>query len=249
MNHKQKTVDYFSHNLHCLKSILTVLNVFLFAGNVHAKRLPPPEVEPLTKGNCIYSTSYSFTGDWKSGYDFGLIVIESTENPQYWFAVPVYSVKLNKFLEYDVQWRFIKSMEFKNDEIITITNEREEIFEFNINTYEVNCISDKTASNVKNLYEAKMEEKINRNKKFKYKGIQPEKKKLSKIEDVIAVAEEALFSIYGEANIKKQMPYGISRYKNKWYIHGSLQEGWEGGVFEIVINAETSKIESVIHGK
>ena len=85
--------------------------------------------------------------------------------------------------------------------------------------------------------------------RLKYTRTQPEKKKLVKVEDVIAVAETALFSIYGEANIKKQMPYKISRYKNKWYIHGTLPEGWCGGVFEIVIDAETSQIESYIHGK
>ena len=231
------------------KKFLLISLLCIFVSSIHADRLPPPELEPLTKGSFTYSASYSFTGDWKSGYDFGLIVIESTENPRYRFLVPVYSVKLNKNLEYDVQWKFIKSMEFKNDEIITITNERKQTFEFNINTYEVNCISDKTDSNVKELYEAKIEDIINRNKKFKYNGIQPEKKTLSKIEDVIKVAEDALFPIYGEEQIKSELPYVVNQCKDKWLVRGSLPKGYIGGVFEIVINAETSQIESVIHGK
>ena len=140
-------------------------------------------------------------------------------------------------------------MEFKNDEIITITNERKQTFEFNINTYEVNCISDKTDSNVKELYEAKIEDIINRNKKFKYNGIQPEKKTLSKIEDVIKVAEAALVPIYGEEQIKSELPYVVNQCKDKWLVRGSLPKGYKGGVFEIVINADTSQIESVIHGK
>ena len=96
------------------RSILLIILFFVFASAVFAKRLPPPEVSPLTKGEFTYSASYSYTGDWKDGYDFGMIIIESTGVTKYYYAVPIYSVKLNKNLEYDVQWQFIKSMEFKN---------------------------------------------------------------------------------------------------------------------------------------
>ena len=231
------------------RSILLIILFFVFASAVFAKRLPPPEVSPLTKGEFTYSASYSYTGDWKDGYDFGMIIIESTGVTKYYYAVPIYSVKLNKNLEYDVQWQFIKSMEFKNDEIITITNEKEQVFEFNIKTYEVKCVSHKYDSNVNELYEKKINirELINKNQKYKYKGTQPSQRKLSKIEDVITVAENVLFPIYGEEEIKNEMPYNIYKFGNKWFVCGSLPKGWVGGVFEIVIDAETSQIESVIH--
>ena len=45
------------------------------------------------------------------------------------------------------------------------------------------------------------------------------------------------------------MPYKILKYKDKWYVCGSLPEKTDGGVFEIVINGENSQIEYVIHGK
>ncbi len=86
-------------------------------------------------------------------------------------------------------------------------------------------------------------------KKHKYTGSQPDKKKLAKIEDVIAVAEPALFSIYGDETVKKEMPYVIQKYKDKWFVHGYIPKNSLGGVFEIFIDAETSQIESVIHGE
>ncbi len=233
------------------KNILLIVLSFTFVSTVFAKRLPPPEVKPLTKGTFTYSASYSYTGDWKDGYDFGMIRIESTGDTSYYYAVPIYSVKLNRNLEYDVQWRFIKSMEFKNEEIIIIKNEKKQIFEFNINTYEVKCISGNDDLNVTKLYEKKIgiKETIDNNQKYKYKGAQPEKKELSNIEDVITVAQNTLFPIYGEDNIKGEMPYNIYKFEDKWLVLGSLPENYLGGVFEIVINAETSQIESVIHGK
>lgn len=229
------------------KKIIFVSQFLIFVSSIYAKRLPPPDVKPLSKGNFIYDSAH--TGSKNEDYNFGVIIIESTGDKKYTFVIPIYSVKVDKDLEYDVQWVFIKSMEFKNDEIITIENERNQIFELNINTYEVKCISGKTDSNVKELFEDYIKEIIEKNKKYNYKGSQPEKKKLIKIEDVISVAENALYPIYGEEHIKHEMPYKILKYKDKWYICGSLPEKTKGGVFEIVINGENSQIESVIHGK
>ena len=229
------------------KRIAFISVFFVFIGSIYAKRLPPPDVEPLSKGNFIYKDAY--TSSKNNDYDFGLIIIESVGDVKYKFSIPIYSVKIDKFFEYDVQWKFIKSMEFKNDEIITIVNEENKVFELNINTYEVQCITDKKASKAKELYENSLKEIIVNNKKNKYKGPQPDKKKISKIEDVISVAENALFPIYGEDKIKGEMPYRIYKYKGKWYVLGSLPQNMEGGVFEIVLNGENSQIESVIHGK
>ncbi len=229
------------------KRIAFISLLCIFTSSIYAKRLPPPEVEPLSKGNFIYKDAY--TSSKNNSYDFGVIIIESTGDTKYRFSIPIYSVKIDKLLEYDVQWVFIKSMEFKNDEIITIVNERNQIFELNINTYEVKCISGKNDSDVKELFEKSTKEIIEKNKEYNYKGPQPEKKKLLKIEDVISVAENALFPIYGEEHIKREMPYRIYKFEDKWYVCGSLPEEMKGGVFEIVINGENSQIESVIHGK
>lgn len=45
------------------------------------------------------------------------------------------------------------------------------------------------------------------------------------------------------------MPYIIYKYKNKWFVKGTLPDEALGGVFKILINADTSKIESIIHGE
>ena len=66
---------------------------------------------------------------------------------------------------------------------------------------------------------------------------------------MVFVAEKILFQIYGEENIKNEQPYHILKYKNKWIVTGSLPKGCVGGVFEIVINADNSQIEAVIHGE
>ena len=228
------------------------------------------EIKPLKKGDFIYESSYKVRFYDKGDYYIGTIKIKSTGDIKYTYEVPLFAMELDPSLEGDVQFipMLVTDFAFKNDEIITIKAGGIHVFEFNINTYEVKCTSDKSRifkydvktrkgicnpkerdAKVKQLFESDLKEIIEKGTRLKYTRTQPEKKKLVKVEDVIAVAETALFSIYGEANIKKQMPYKISRYKNKWYIHGSLPEGWLGGVFEIVIDAETSQIESYIHGK
>ncbi len=229
------------------KSIFLSLYFIFLMSSIYADRLPPPEGEPLSKGNFIYKTSYISSKN--KDFDFGVIVIESAGDIKYSFSIPIYTVKIHKNLEYDVQNIFIKSMEFSKDEIITIVNEKNQIFELNINTYEVQCISDKNDSDVKELYENDLKKIIENNKKYKYTGLQPDKKKITKIEDVVSIAENALFPIYGENHIRSKMPYRIYKYKNKWYVHGTLPENKRGGVFEIVINGKNSQIESIIHGK
>ncbi len=229
------------------KKYLPVLLFCIFVCNIHAKRLPPPDVVPLSNGNFIYKESYTSSKD--NAYDFGVVIIESVGDVKYRFLIPIYSVNIDRNLEYDVQWKFIKSMEFKNDDVITIINERNEVFELNINTFEVKCISGKDYSDVNELFERDLKSIIENHKNHKYTGSQPDKKKLAKIEDVIAVAEPALFSIYGDETVKKEMPYVIQKYKDKWFVHGYIPKNSLGGVFEIFIDAETSQIESVIHGE
>ena len=111
----------------------------MFAALSFAKRLPPPEVAPLTKGNLVYRSAVNVSDDGK--WFFGIVVIESAEEPKNFRPVPIYAIKLDKNLEKDVQWKFIKSMEFKDEETITIVNERNHTFELNINTLEVKCVN------------------------------------------------------------------------------------------------------------
>ena len=224
---------------------LLIILFFASINSMFADRAFPPPLEPITKNDTVYRASY--IGSEK--YFFGLIRIESQKIPKYYYSVPVYTIKLDPFLEGDVQWRIITSMEFKNDEIITVENENDEVFEFNINTHESVCVKGKSDTKLNRFYEDTNKGWIEQNKKYKYNGIQPAKKKLAGFEDAIAVAESVLFPIYGEEKIRSEMPYRIIKYKDKWFVRGSFRDGRKGGVFEIVIDSKTSKIESVIHGK
>ncbi|MBP5577105.1 MAG: hypothetical protein J6X67_10160 [Treponema sp.] len=123
-----------------MKKLFTLLSILImFAALSFAKRLPPPEVAPLTKGNLVYRSAVNVSDDGK--WFFGIVVIESAEEPKNFRPVPIYAIKLDKNLEKDVQWKFIKSMEFKDEETITIVNERNHTFELNINTLEVKCVN------------------------------------------------------------------------------------------------------------
>ncbi len=222
-------------------------------------------VTPIN-GNLSYTvvTYSSIKLNSNADYFFGVVEIQSEKEPKYIYDVPIYAIKIDKQLEGDVQRLFISKIKFKDEQTITITDGENHIFELNINTFEVKCINTKNnlfkfvypgekyeciSGNVNKLYEKKLKETVTRNKEYKYTGTQPEVKKLTKPDDVIKVAEQALFQIYGKDNIRDEQPYRISKYKNKWIVQGSFQKENLGGVFEIIINAETSQIESVIHGE
>lgn len=224
----------------------------LLANSVYAKRFAPPVVEPLQKGDYIYAKggdgyTYFEERPFHSGYDSYGILIESINEPKFYFFVPLYTIKLNPDLETDAQWCEIKSMEFKDEETIIVINERDQVFEFNINTYEVKNLSKVDDSITAEFYDLKYKRIIEGNAWHKYKGTQPKKKKLSKVEDVVALAEEILFPLFGEDWIRKEQPYIVRKYKNKWYVKGSKSANSVFGVFEIVITADTSQIESVVH--
>lgn len=240
-----------------MKKLFTLLSILImFAASSFAKRGPRPEVKPITKGNFIY---YASSDSFKD-QSFGTVEIESVDEPKYFYRIPIYAIEEDTNLERDVQWIEIKSMEFKDDETITIVNEMDHTFELNINTFEVKCVNTENnvfsykenkciPGNINEIYEKKFEDFVNNNAKYKYKRTQPEVKKLTKLEDLVNVAEKVLFPIYGEESIKGEQPYRIKKYKEKWIITGSLPEGSVGGVFKMVINAENSQVESVIHGE
>ena len=248
------------------KKFLILLIVFFGClYNLSAYINIPPSPDSISNEKFTYKVSYKTTD--LGNYFFGIIKIESNTEPKYYFTVPIYVIRINEYLEGDVQWVFIKNIEFKNSKTITIINRANDIFEFNINTYEVKCITKRsrvfdfdinsfnllcdpsgTDSIVKDLYEIDLDEELSKIQP-EYNGIQPEEKKLLKIEEVIKVSENILFDLYGIKTIRDEMPYYIYKYKNKWFVKGTLPDEALGGVFKILINADTSKIESIIHGE
>lgn len=248
------------------KSKIFFFVFIVLINNAFAERFIPEKEISLVKENYKYTAKANWANDYHNW--IGTIEIESINSPKYFYQVPIYSISINDNLEADVQWVFIKKLEFINNETILITNEDNNTFEFNIYSYEVIPINTETQLFEFDIKKFKSKpilqknknqiflifEKDNRliiqnNKRFKYTGIQPEKKNLYIIEDVVSVAENILFQIYGEETIRKEQPYYIKKYKNKWIISGSLPDDLEGGVFEITINEDNSQIESLIHGK
>lgn len=224
--------------------VLTVLFACVFSS--FADRFVK-EVKPLSKGDFTYNASMYCDGEKQF---FGLINIKSNGDVKYFCNVPVYSVKIKPFLEADAQWVMISSMKFIDDETIEIINEDNQVYYFDTKTLTVKSDSGKVDSNLINKLE-KHEEKFF-NEKIKTTlpiKVQPEKKKLSSLEEVVKAAESVLFEIYGEEKIKGEMPYFILKCKNKYYLSGSLPENYEGGVFEIIINADNSQVECITHGK
>jgi hypothetical protein len=65
----------------------------------------------------------------------------------------------------------------------------------------------------------------------------------------IKIAESILFDIYGKENILKQQPYESYLIENHWVISGTLQKGYVGGTFLIIMDALNGKVIKITHGK
>lgn len=65
----------------------------------------------------------------------------------------------------------------------------------------------------------------------------------------VAIAEAILFPIYGQPNIVNERPYEVYRIDGYWYISGTLPAGYDGGTFEIVLNASNGQVLRLAHGK
>ena len=65
----------------------------------------------------------------------------------------------------------------------------------------------------------------------------------------VAVAETILFNIYGKKTIESEKPYHVRLENGCWHISGNLPEGYVGGVFSIVLNAQDGKAVVFPHGK
>ena len=68
-------------------------------------------------------------------------------------------------------------------------------------------------------------------------------------EEVIVSAEPLLFKVYGKKNIRSEKPYRCYSREPYWHMRGSLPQGYQGGVFELIINKDTGEVFKIIHGK
>ena len=65
----------------------------------------------------------------------------------------------------------------------------------------------------------------------------------------ISFIEPILFDIYGKDQILKEQPYECYLIEGFWYISGTIPKGWNGGCFEIIINAKNAQIIKLTHYK
>ncbi|HWG19814.1 MAG TPA: NTF2 fold immunity protein [Terracidiphilus sp.] len=67
--------------------------------------------------------------------------------------------------------------------------------------------------------------------------------------DFVRIAEAILIPIYGEEQIKSELPLSAVLKDNVWIVTGRLAEGMAGGVAEVRISKMTGEILGVTHGK
>jgi len=65
----------------------------------------------------------------------------------------------------------------------------------------------------------------------------------------VRIAEAILIPIYGDEQIKSELPLTAILKDNVWTVTGSLPPGMAGGVAEVRISKMTGEILGVIHGK
>lgn len=65
----------------------------------------------------------------------------------------------------------------------------------------------------------------------------------------VRIAEAILIPIYGEEQIKSELPLSAVLKDNVWVVTGHLPDGMEGGVAEVKISKMTGEILGVTHGK
>ncbi len=108
--------------------------IFLFSLSLcFAKRTPPPQVP------YIVQDKYEYIADYKSGLlsGKGVIIIKNIDTSEIVKTITIYKNRFNPFLEKDVQWIFIKEMKMIDNNTIRIYNEKEKLFELNLENYKV----------------------------------------------------------------------------------------------------------------
>ncbi|WP_038166206.1 hypothetical protein [Verrucomicrobium sp. BvORR106] len=117
------------------RQLLTALSLILFivtAGTtaLHAKRVAPPPVPPITLNGV------KFTVDNQPG-TMGIVTATDIRTGKKLWEKKMYTVLMNPFLEQDVQWVFIKKMEVhwptgspsSGNVTLRVTNEEGNIYE------------------------------------------------------------------------------------------------------------------------
>lgn len=116
--------------------LLTAFSLILFitaedTTALHAKRVDPPPVPPITLNGV------QFTVDNSSPDTMGVVTATDTRTGKKLWEKKLYTVLINPFLEQDVQWVFITKMEIhrptgspsNGNATLRVTNERGKTYE------------------------------------------------------------------------------------------------------------------------
>ena len=112
------------------KVLLILFATFIAVTSVFAKRLPPPELEPITVNGLEYNVDYHIS----PFSERASITITDNTNPEITSVrfVKLYSKIFIPFSETDVQWVFVKKMELTDNDTIRFYREDNKIHEFNL---------------------------------------------------------------------------------------------------------------------
>lgn len=66
-------------------------------------------------------------------------------------------------------------------------------------------------------------------------------------EAAIKVAEPILFEVYGKEEVLDERPYKVYKADDYWLIEGSLPKLYDGGAFEIILDARDARVMSIVH--
>lgn len=68
-------------------------------------------------------------------------------------------------------------------------------------------------------------------------------------QELIAIAEPILFSVFGKASIVDARPYIICLVGDYWTLEGTIHENQRGGYYCIAINRRTCEVVGINYGK
>ena len=204
------------------------------------------ELDPLCTDQIVFYPSYT-TNEHNEFY--GQITIHSkTDDIHVFYTVPVYKITIKPSLKDDVQFIFFNEMTFENDDTIRLVNGLNEVFLFNINTYEVKCISGKTNCKTvqKSFESAQKKDFDDLAEKYPYSKPQPEKKRIESVKDFLERVEPVLFETFGKEKIMSEQFFVIYQTKDLWQMVGKLNNGDSTATnddgFEIAVDTKTGKI-------
>jgi len=120
--------------------ILAVVFIFVFLGcsvnMVEAKRLPPQKVEPVIYNGVKYTATHE-----KMGY----VQAWDIKTGKKLWEKKVYDVKIDSYMEADVQWVFITNLSIKDGKLIVV-NENGDKYEIDIESTDTTQTDSNTIS-------------------------------------------------------------------------------------------------------